>query len=404
MIRFLFLLFFSIEAYSASFSMTANLQKHVSYLASDGLEGRLTGSVGEKQAAEYIKQQFQQIGLTPAGDNRTFLEKIIVPKHPSNIKAYNVLAKLIVDPDTKQLIVVSAHLDHLGRGQDGGSRSGSNKIHPGADDDASGVASVIELARQLHALALRGNKNILFAVWTGEEIGVLGSSYFIKNFKHQFPTEKIVAVVNLDMIGHLRSKLVIQGVGSSDDWPQLIKKSMLNPTLKIIMQKDPYLPTDSTTFYIRQIPSLNLFTGAHDFYHTPRDTAGTLNYKGIKLISEYVIALLGNIEMQSTIHYQAIAKPKNEGGILKNYLGTIPDYASTNIKGVKLAGVAKKSPAAIAGIRANDVVIKLAGKSIRDIYDYMAAINNLQIGEPTEILVVRHKQEKIKLSVLAVSR
>lgn len=384
-----------------------NLHKHVSLLASDKMEGRLTGTQGERRAAQYVAEMFQCAGLEPAGDKGTWFQSFPFSMNKKNLHGHNVLARLRLVPHANKIMIVGAHLDHLGRGESGGSRKRNNEIgmiHAGADDNASGVASMIELATKLSHLKkhgkLHGDKDILFAAWSGEELGVLGSSHFIR---HKQVTQKVVAVINLDMVGHLRKKLVVQGVGSSADWPKILDKT--NNDLSLLQQKDPWLPTDSTSFYLHDIPTLNFFTGAHDNYHTPRDTPETLNYAGLKKISDYLTRLVLLLENSSaSIRYHAMKKPRqNTERGFRIYLGTIPDYASADIKGVKLSGVAKYSPAEKAGLREDDVIIGLAGKKILDIYDYTRALNKLHAGKPAQMFV-RRGNEKIAVRILARNR
>lgn len=329
----------------------------------------------------------------------------------------NVLARLKISPSrTSPVLVIGAHVDHLGHGELSGSRRLSDEkgmIHAGADDNASGVASVLEVAARLSYLKahgqLSGNKDILFAAWSGEEFGILGSSHFVSNAMKHTQTDTlrpaIEAVINLDMIGHLREKLVLQGVGSSSAWPRIIKQSKNTQLLPTILQDDPYLPTDSTAFYLHGVPGLNFFTGAHDDYHTPRDKPETLNYRGIKRISEFLINLILVLEKTPLMmNYQKVQKPTNDSEqIRKIYLGTIPDYTSSDQTGVKLSGVAKNSPADLAGLRQNDVIIELAGKTIHDIYDYTFILNALQVGKPARLVVLR-RQQKLVLSIVAQFR
>jgi hypothetical protein len=323
----------------------------------------------------------------------------------------NVLAKLEVSPEGKGLIVVGAHVDHLGHGSPSNSRANSDQtgmIHPGADDNASGVASVLEVAAALSAMKsqgkLTGTKDILFAAWSGEELGLLGSSHFIASYKNT-RKNRIDAAINLDMVGHLRKYLVIQGLGSSTQWHGLIEPLAKNHPFSIISQKDPYLPTDSTSFYVQGIPGLNLFTGAHDNYHTPRDTPETLNYQGIKDVSEFVTDLVLALEKKPDLmSFHQVPKSKliSEND-LKIYLGTIPNYASAEVSGVALSGVTKNSPAEQAGLKQNDVIISLAGITIHDIYDYTFIIDSLHVGEPVPLLVLRGGKT-IELSIRAQYR
>jgi hypothetical protein len=320
---------------------------------------------------------------------------------------HNVLAKIRITFDAKQMLIIGAHLDHLGHGELSGSLAQKNEvgmIHPGADDNASGVASLMETAATLSALKaqgkLSGNKDILLAAWSGEEFGILGSSHFARNLMQTAKIKSLQpvvdAVINLDMIGHLNKRLVLQGSGSSSDWQKVINKIMGLHSVTLVMQKDPYLPTDSTVFYLHGVPTLNFFTGAHANYHTPRDKSETLNYIGIKNISEFLVDLILTLELEPTqLSYHEIKRQSDKGEReFKIYLGTIPNYASADISGVKLSGVAKGSPADQAGLKKNDIIVQLAGKNIHDIYDYTFALNALHVGQPVKMVVRRNKTQK----------
>jgi hypothetical protein len=286
-------------------------------------------------------------------------------------------------------------------------------IHYGADDNASGVATVLEAAVALADLkakgTLHGSKDILFAIWSGEELGLLGSAHFVKEFmakasnKSLRPT--IDVAINLDMVGRLRKSLVLQGVGSSSVWPKLIEQVKAQHSIAVITQKDPYLPTDSTSFYLHGVPTLNLFTGSHDEYHTARDRPETLNYEGMKNISEFLCDLVLALENESIpIEYRQVAKTgDNPGRGFRVYFGTIPDYASADVSGVKLTGVTKDSPAEQAGLKSDDVIIELAGKKIHDIYDYTFVLSALHVGESVSLVVLRG-QEQVTMNIVARSR
>lgn len=254
---------------------------------------------------------------------------------------------------------------------------------------------------------LHGNKNILLAAWSGEEIGILGSSHFVNQLmkSNQSLQPQLDAAINLDMVGHLREKLVLQGIASSEDWKKIIDKIKVHHSLSVLTQNDPYLPTDVTAFYLNGVPILNFFTGAHDFYHTPRDKPDTLNYAGIQAISYFVMELILALEeKQNAMKYGEVKESrKNTGREFRIYLGTIPDYASADINGVKLAGVARHSPAELAGMRRNDVIFELAGNKIHDIYDYTFALNHLRVGKPVALMVLR-EQKKVRLTVVARMR
>jgi len=379
------------------------LQTHVNVLCAHAMQGRRSGTQGEILSTQYIAHQFEQAGLLPAGDNGTYFQTFPFVSGGRWVKGRNVLAKLKINDDANQVIIVGAHADHLGRDPVKG-------MYPGADDNASGVASVLEVAHKLSQMKansrLKGNKNIVFAAWGGEELGILGSSYFVKNIKnHIVKQDKLVAAINLDMVGHSNNRLILQGLASSYDWRGMINTVKKKYYASIIFQRDPYLPTDSTAFYVRGIPTLNFFTGADNHYHTPFDKPETLDFMGIKMISEFLVDLVGELEHQSrVIAYNEVQKPRmnTERGI-RIYLGTIPDYASSDIRGVKLSGVIKQSPALQAGIQSGDIIIKLAGKNIHDIYDYTSVLNTLRVGR-WEKIVVKRGDKNLMLSIKARGR
>ncbi len=317
----------------------------------------------------------------------------------------NVLGVLrMADQPTDQLIAVGAHVDHLGRGT-GGSLANEdevNQIHFGADDNASGVAALLEIAQYLQGLQkagkFDGKRDILFAAWSGEELGLLGSSHFVESYADEhlpkgselYPS--IAAYLNLDMVGRFEKRLVLQGAGSSSVWAGEIERRNAPVGLPITTQNDSYLPTDASAFFIKGVPILAAFTGSHSEYHTPRDTPEKLNYEDAARIAR-LIGLVARSLSSATEppDYIPQVRPEEERprAGLRAYLGTIPDYAQTDVKGVKLSGVGQGGPAAASGMRSGDVVVELAGKKIENIYDYTYAIDALKIGERTKIVIER---------------
>lgn len=325
----------------------------------------------------------------------------------------NVLAMLRASSAAAPIIIIGAHADHLGRGEISGSRRRDNDadpVHHGADDNASGVAVVLEAAARLSALraksGISGGKNILFAIWSGEELGLLGSGHYIRAFtaSHKTLRPAVDAYINLDMVGRLKERLLLQGAGSSPDWPRLIQRANHAAVMPVLIQNDPYLPTDSTAFYLHAVPTLNLFTGSHDEYHTPRDTLSLLNFSGMLKITQFLVDLALTLETEPGLPAYQKAKAAGESGRgFRVYLGTIPDYASPDISGVKLSGVTKDSPAERAGLRQNDVIIGLAGKTVRDIYGYTYILNSLRIGMRVDVTVQRG-EKRVNLKIVAQSR
>ncbi len=233
--------------------------------------------------------------------------------------------------------MIGAHYDHLGFGEEGGSREHSDekgKVHNGADDNASGVATVLELAQHYAKGAGEKKRGLIFALWSGEEMGLLGSSYFAEH--PPVPLSNIVAYINFDMVGRLRTnKLTLQGIGSSSSWAKMIERRNVAAGFDLTLMDDPFLPSDTTAFYPKGIPVLAFFTGSHDDYHRPSDDISKLDYTGIERIARFA-ALLTDDLVKADVRpaYVKVERSNAPGGrdSLRAYLGTMPDYA-TEVKG-----------------------------------------------------------------------
>lgn len=316
-------------------------------------------------------------------------------------------------------LIVCAHVDHLGRG--GGSNSRAkpeekHEIHHGADDNASGVAGVLEiaeyLAHQVQSGKFKPQRDVLFATWSGEELGLLGSAHFVDALKAGVSdpnlgvAPRVAAVLNMDMIGRLRDKLTISGIGSAKLWKGEIEQRNVPIGLPLSLVDDSYLPTDSTSFYLASVPGLSVFTGVHDEYHTPRDTADTLNYEGAAQVTKLVAGLTRGLALREDVPQYVAQTEREKPGAragLRVYLGTIPDYAESPIPGLKLSGVSAGGPAEKAGLRGGDIIVELAGRKIENVYDYTYAIDALKIGTPADVVVMRDG-ERVKLSITPGSR
>jgi Tol biopolymer transport system component len=330
----------------------------------------------------------------------------------------NVLGRLQAsDAPSERLVIVGAHVDHIGDGSGLSSRDElEGRIHPGADDNASGVAAMLEIAEHLaqrrDAGELALTHDIVFAAWTGEELGRLGSSAFVTALADRLgdPDGSVAPVVaaylNLDMVGRLDEHLYVQGVGSGDGWRRELERRNVPVGLPLRLQEDAYLPTDTTSFYLAGVPILSFFTGAHADYNTPADTAGRLNYDGLTRIARLVGLMSGALARGGDAPtYVAQEKPGTGASRanLRAYLGTIPAYADAEVAGVLLDGVAKGGPAEAGGLRAGDVITAVAGRAIENIYDYTYALNALKVGESV-VVQVRRDGEQARLSVTPVAR
>lgn len=309
----------------------------------------------------------------------------------------NVIARL--DPAAAKkakAVLIGAHGDHLGLGLAGSSLASSkqkDKIHYGADDNASGVAGVLELAHYYSTEKTELKRPIYFAVWSGEEIGVLGSHHYVNQFKKL--SDVFVAGLNMDMIGRLRENLNIQGVGSAEGFRALTEAATIRTGVSLNLTSDPYLPTDSMSIYLAGVPSISFFTGAHSEYHTPLDKPETLNYEGLKntisVVQYFADSIVKN--EKDILKYEKVESNSGkrlEGRSFRIFLGTIPDYSQEGVKGVRITGVAKNSPAEKAGLISGDVITEFDQTKIENIYDYVYTLQSVKPDVKTKIMVLRN--------------
>jgi Tol biopolymer transport system component len=316
-------------------------------------------------------------------------------------------------------VYIGAHVDHLGVGMSNNSRAtvvDAKAIHHGADDNASGVAGLLEVAQWIADLKknkkIELKRDIVFCAWSGEELGLLGSNRYLEKLAKLITNDKIRSLtgmiqcyLNMDMIGRMNKNLILQGVGSSTWWKKQIEKRNVRIGLPLILQSDAHLPTDSTSFYLRGIPALSAFTGSHEDYHTPKDTVDKINGAATSQITQLMAELtLDAAQRVEPMDYVAMQAPKNlSRGSMRAFLGTIPDYAQGDLKGVKLSGVSPAGPAAKAGLKAGDIIIQLNSKKIENIYDYTFILGELKINEPVKIQLLRESSQ-LDLMITPVSR
>lgn len=315
----------------------------------------------------------------------------------------NVVARLPV-AGAKTGVLIGAHGDHLGHGEMGNSlaRDGEKiRTHYGADDNASGVAGVMELAHyyaqvkktQPHLL----KKDLYFAVWSGEELGNLGSSHFVKDWKTlnkgREIKQDISAYLNMDMIGRLKDRLFVQGLGSGTYWTALAEEVGVRTAVPMTVQEDPYLPTDALALYLAEVPVVNLFTGAHAEYHSPRDTAELVNYSGVVKVldvARHFVDLLAD-NSQTLVKYVKVGSSQNklEGRSFRVYLGTVPDYSQEGVKGVRISGTSKGSPGEEAGLKEKDIIVEFDGTKIENLYDYVYTLQAVKPNKETTMKIQR---------------
>jgi len=367
------------------------IKEHVSILASDAYEGRGTGTSGEEKAAQYIEQQFKKLKLKPLGDQGTYRQNFSFKggMHGTGAEgtAKNIVAYL--DNGAPNTIILGAHYDHLGKGNDGNSLDPNpkDKIHNGADDNASGVAGILELARY-YANTKKENHNFLFMCFSGEELGLYGSKYWTEH-----PTldlSKVNYMINLDMVGRLdeQNGLSVSGSGTAAAWEPLLK--MLSKDRVLIKTDSSGTgPSDHTSFYLKNIPVLHFFTGSHADYHKPSDDADKINATGEAKILSLIVDLINS---EPTSQKLAFLPTKNRTTVARSAfkvtMGVMPSY-SANVEGLKVDGVSEGKPAQKAGIKTGDVILKIGDLDIKDIQNYMDALGKFEKGQTVPVKVSR---------------
>jgi Zn-dependent M28 family amino/carboxypeptidase len=293
-------------------------------------------------------------------------------------------------------VALGAHYDHLGRGGNGNSlasKEEAGRIHYGADDNASGTAAVLAVAQALSQQPRR--RNVLVGFWSAEEIGLIGSAAFVNT--PPLATNQLAAYLNFDMVGRMvDNKLTVQATGTSPVWNRILEQANVAAGFDLVLQPDPYQPTDVASFNGAGVPSLSFFTSTHTDYHRPGDTADKINYDDLDRVAEFATAIVKRIgDTPEAPQFTKVNQQSETGSRagLRVFTGTIPDYA-TNVKGLLLGGVIGGGPAEQAGLQKGDVIVEIAGQSIANIYDYTYALELLKIGEPVNIVYLRGSERR----------
>ncbi len=291
----------------------------------------------------------------------------------------------------EEAVLIGAHYDHLGLGQHNSlAPSQAGQIHPGADDNASGTAAVLELAAALAARQRDLHRSIVFIAFTGEELGLLGSAYYTKN--PLWPLERTAAMLNLDMVGRLRNgKIYVGGVGTSPAFKQVLEQAN-RMGLQLAYSESGYGSSDHTSFYVKNIPVLFFFSGLHSDYHKPSDTADKIQAgEEARVVDLALRAAMTLAALDPRPQFVRVAEPPpmgGGGGGYGAYFGSIPDMGE-EVKGVKFADVRDGSPAAKAGLKAGDILIEFAGAEIKNLYDFSYALRSQKPGEVVRVVVLR---------------
>ena len=380
------------------------IKEDVAFLADDKLEGRQTGTRGETLAADYLVERFKAIGLQSKGTEgylQSFSFKPKTDPHSevefttnadSTITGNNIIG--FIDNNAKTTILIGAHYDHLGFGGEGSLyREKDKAVHNGADDNASGVAVLLNLASRLKIkndqAEIKDKNNYLFMSFSGEEMGLLGSNYFSKN--PTIDAASINYMINMDMVGRMNvdSTLAVYGTGTSPMFKQTLKSN--NENFKLVENESGVGPSDHTSFYLIDIPVLHFFTGQHEDYHKPGDDSEKLNYEGMNLISDYIYTIISDLDDNGELAFRKTKNESEETPRFKVGLGVVPDYLYDG-KGMRIDGTREETPAFNAGLQKGDVVLKLGDSTITDMMSYMRALSVFDNGDETNITVKRGEE------------
>ena len=407
------------------------LRADVAYLADDALEGRGTGTPGNDSSAAFISRRYAELGLRSPlagqasaceGADRgsacaaSFIQSFEAwgaadahagrPPRPTQ----NVVAMIPGrDPALQgQVVVIGAHFDHLGRSTEGAlDPQAGDAIRNGADDNASGTAAVMELARRFAANPAR--RSILLVNFSGEELGLLGSAAFVE--KSPVPVDSMQAMLNFDMVGRLRDdKLIVYGIGTAEPLEAVLESANSAPSLALSLVPDGYGPSDHSSFYAQGVPVLHFFTDVHDEYHRATDDADLVNYAGMVRVvdfTERVARDLGDrpdrLQVVRSEQPAPVAGGYQQGSGRAAYFGSVPDMGAGDGKGLRLSGVTPGSPADRAGIRTGDVVVKFGDADVTDLYNYTDALRSHQPGDVVPVVVLRGG-ERLTMQVTLTAR
>ncbi len=376
---------------------SAAIRRDVNYLASPALAGRLTGTPGNDSAAAWIARRYAALGLRSLSPS--YLQHFVArpaARGPSpSLPTQNVFAVL---PGTDaslrgQYVVLGAHFDHLGTSTEGAlDPDAVGAVRLGADDNASGTAAVLELARLLAQHPTR--RSIIFANFSGEEEGLLGSSYFVEHMP--VPVDSVDAMLNFDMVGRLKNdRLIVYGVATATELSALVDSANVAPRLSVAAQGDGSGPSDHASFNAKNIPVLHFFTDLHEDYHRASDTPDKINAGGearVVAMAERVTREIADRPQRLT--WVRVAAPvqatSREGNDV--YLGSIPDMAGGDTPGLRITGVRPGSPADAGGLKPDDIIVEFDGTIVKDLYSYSDALYAHKPGDEVTVVVLRGGQ------------
>ena len=389
------------------------LAEHVSYLASPDLQGRGVGGEGLAQAASYIEKRFQEIGLSPGGTDGTYRQPFVIAEGPDGkpVEVVNLIGYIPGQREDwrDQSVIVSAHYDHLGLGWPDVHSGDEGKVHPGADDNASGVAVLLELAKNF-ADGDPPSRNLVFIAFSGEEAGRLGSIHFVEH-PAIFPLDGIRGAINVDTVGRLgEGRITVLATGTADEWQHIFRGVGFVTGIDSRNVPQSLDASDQVSFIEKGIPAVQIFTEAHADYHRPTDTADKVDMAGLVRIATFVkeaTAYLVEREEPLTVTIAAAegegkARAKAPASGRKVSFGTVPEFAFQG-PGVQVSSLVPGSPAEKAGIQAGDVLTRIDDREVEDLRGFSDILKTLEPGQTIKATVVRGGEE-LQVEVTVTTR
>jgi hypothetical protein len=384
------------------------MRRDIEYLADSDLAGRGLGTAQLDRAADYIARQFELAGLQPGGNDESFFQSWQQPVEEldDRVAMKNVIAILPGgDPSyAGQSVVVGAHYDHLGLGEHDARRESRDEIHPGADDNASGVAVMLELARSLKATALP--RSVVFAAFTAEETGLLGSRHYVAGAE-RYPIGDTIAMLNLDTVGRLGKRpLILFGTGTAEEWVHIFRGAGYVTGVEVKAVADDFGSSDQTAFIEAGVPAVQFFSGQHEDFHRPGDTADKIDYAGLVKVTKVLNETLRYLgerpdRLQSTLAAEQTPPGPSPSSSRRVSFGTVPDFSYTG-QGVRLEDVGSATPAETAGLRSGDIIIGVNGEPIDGMRGYSEALKKLAPGDQIHVRYLRDGVQKTaKTQVIA---
>jgi hypothetical protein len=389
----------------------------IRYLSADSMQGRGVGTAGLDRSAQYIAAELARAGFQPGAGDTTFFQQFTIP-HDAPAVMHTTLGGAAVQnvvgvlpgnsPALRgQVVLIGAHYDHLGLGGFGSRDPDSTgRVHNGADDNASGTAALLEIARRLGTR--RPARTIVLVAFSAEEIGAIGSTYFVRNAVPQ-PVDSVVAMLNLDMVGRMRDKkLVAFGAATAEEFPALLDSlNRLNggPRFDLRAAGDGWGASDHASFYAANRPVLHFFTDLHEDYHRTTDDWERINPAGVAMVSEYVAEVAWTLANRpGALSFVDVPRPQPAAGGAGYgaYLGTIPDMTESP-GGVRLTGVRAGSPAEQAGLQGGDIITGLGERVVANLFDMTDALRAHQAGD-TVIITVQREGAPLRLTAVLGSR